>query len=152
MALTVFDVMTDVLQDLGALNITTTTGASSTTAIVDSKIIDEFEDDEFNLGWMFVIRTSDGLAPQGEYQQITDYVGSTGTFTVNTFTANVDAGDTIGYCNTEYPLRLMFERLNTARRSEKIGDIVMVDTSITTVAGQTEYTLPVALKRKPFRV
>ena len=152
MALTFFDVAVDVYQDLGSLNITTATGADSKVAVVDSKIIDDFEDDEWNEGFLFVIRTSDGLAPQGEFNRISDFVGSTGTFTVETFTANIQSGDTIGYANDEYPLRLMLERLNTALRSEKIGDIILVDTSITTVSGQTEYTLPVALKRKPFKV
>jgi hypothetical protein len=154
-ALTTFDVFVDVLQDLGVLNVTTATGTASKTAIVDSKIISPevlYEDDEFNLGYMFIIRTSDNLAPQGEYQQITDFVGSTGTFTVDTFTANVESGDVIGFTNTEYPPRLMLERLNTALRSEKIGDIILVDTSLTTVSGQTEYALPVALKRNPFKV
>lgn len=152
MALTTFDVFVDVLQDLGVLNITTTTGASSKIALVDSKIAATYEDDEFNEGWAFCIRTSDGLAPQGEYVRISDYDGVTGTFTVDTFSANVDAGDTIGFINDEYPLRLMLERLNSALRTEKIGDLVLVDTSITTVSGQTEYTLPLALKRRPFRV
>jgi len=150
--LTTFDVFVDVLQDLGVLNITTTTGASSKIALVDSKIAATYEDDEFNEGWAFCIRTSDGLAPQGEYVRISDYDGVTGTFTVDTFSANVDAGDTIGFINDEYPLRLMLERLNSALRTEKIGDLVLVDTSITTVSGQTEYTLPLALKRRPFRV
>ena len=152
MALTTFDVFVDVLQDLGVLNITTTTGASSKIALVDSKIAATYEDDEFNEGWAFCIRTSDGLAPQGEYVRISDYDGVTGTFTVDTFSANVDAGDTIGFINDEYPLRLMLERLNSALRTEKIGDLVLVDTSITTVSGQTEYTLPVGLKRKPIKV
>ena len=152
MALTAFDVLFDVYSDLGAMNITTATGASSKTTISDSKIIDTFEDDEWNEGWMFCVRTSDGAAPQGEFMRISDFVRSTGTFTTESFSANVEEGDTIGYVNSEYPLRVMLERLNTALRSEKIGNIVSVDTSITTVSGQTEYTLPLALKRRPFRV
>lgn len=153
MALTTFDVFVDVLQDLGALNVTSATGADSKTAIISSYVLDEeYDDDEWNGGYMFVIRTSDGLAPQGEYMRITDFVGSTGTFTTSSFTANVSSGDIIGFTNDEYSIQLMLERLNSALRSEKIGDLVLVDTSITTVTGQTEYTLPVTLKRKPFRV
>lgn len=149
---TVFDILFDVYQDLGALNFGIATGADSKTAIVDSSLADDFEDDEPNAGWLFVIKTSDGLAPQGEYQHITDYVGGSGTFTVDTFTANVQSGDVFAFINDEYPLQLMLARLNTALRSEKIGDIILVDTSLTAVAGQSEYTLPVALKRNPFKV
>jgi len=152
MALTAFDVFVDVLTDLGALNISSATGASSKTSILDSKSDGLYEDDEFNNGFMFILRTSDAAAPQGEYMRITDFTGTTATFTVDSFSANVDSGDTIGFTNNEYPLEIMRERLNTALRSEKIGDIVAVDTSLTTVSGQTEYTLPVALKRKPFKV
>lgn len=152
MALTLFDILVDVYQDLGVLNISSATGASSKISVLDSKSDGLYEDDEFNNGFMFVLRTSDGLAPQGEYQRITDFAGTTATFTVDSFSADIDSGDTIGFTNNEYPLETLRERLNTALRSEKIGDIVAVDTSLTTVAGQTEYTLPVALKRKPFKV
>jgi len=55
-----------------------------------------FPDDIFNNEfWVQVIHNDNapGVAPEREIRQITDYVGATGTFTVDAFTANVEAND-----------------------------------------------------------
>jgi len=36
-----------------------------------------------------------GVAPEGEIRKVTDYVGATGTFTTDAFTANVEANDLV---------------------------------------------------------
>jgi len=57
-----------------------------------------FPDDIFNNEfWVQVIHNTNapGVAPEREIRQITDYVGATGTFTVDAFSANVEANDLV---------------------------------------------------------
>ena len=57
-----------------------------------------FPDDIFNNEfWMQVIHNFDaaGTAPEREWRRITDYVGATGTFTTDAFSANVEANDLV---------------------------------------------------------
>ncbi len=71
--------------------------AASTTAIPLTNLIG-FPDDIFNNEfWMQVIHNTDapGTAPEREIRQITDYVGLTGVFTTDAFSANVEAGDLV---------------------------------------------------------
>ena len=76
---------------------------------------------------------------------MTDFVGSTGTFTVDTFTAVVASGDTVAICSKKIPLREMYRIAN--RALTELGDVPSVDTSITSDNNKTEYAIPVALKR-----
>ncbi len=69
--------------------------SASATAIVSSDFVG-FEDDEFNTKYFMQIIHNDnsvGASPELEVRQITDFVGSTGTFTVTAFGANVEAED-----------------------------------------------------------
>lgn len=57
-----------------------------------------FNDDIFNNEfWCQIIHNfnNPGVAPEREIRRITDYVGATGTFTVDPFTANVEANDLV---------------------------------------------------------
>lgn len=57
-----------------------------------------FPDDIFNNEfWIQVIHNTNapGTAPEREIRRITDYVGATGTFTTDAFTANVEANDLV---------------------------------------------------------
>ena len=71
--------------------------AASTTDVVCPNLAG-FPDDIFSTEfWMQVIHNDDapGTAPEREWRQITDYVGATGAFVVDAFSANVEADDLV---------------------------------------------------------
>lgn len=121
----------------------TATGGSTTT-VIDT--VDRTEDDDFwNGGTVFIVQTTDGNAPQGEYKRVTDFVNSTNVITAGTFTAAVGAGDFYAIINNEYPLNQFVAGINDALR--RLGKVPVFDsTSLTIVAAQTEYQLPIAAK------
>lgn len=70
---------------------------ASATAIVCPNLAG-FPDNIFNNEfWMQVIHNFDapGTAPEREWRRITNYVGATGAFTTDAFTANVEANDLV---------------------------------------------------------
>lgn len=130
--------------------ISTATGGSTTT-IVDSKLIDYLgdsnEDDILNGGTVILIKDAAGAgaAPEGEIRYIDDYTSSTGTITFTAMTAAPASGDTYMLVSKDFPLYDMLEVVNDALAY--LGQIAPTpDTSLTTVAAQTEYTLPIALQ------
>lgn len=145
--------LTHVLQQLlRRLNgkVTLATGGSATT-IVDTKLADELgdanEDDIYNGGTAIVITDAGGLAgaPEGEFSRITDYVASTTTITFSpALTIAIASGDRVLIASPDFPLYDMIEVINDALKN--LGDIPVVDTSITSASGTREYALPVALK------
>lgn len=145
-------IMQIVYQRLGQTHIDKATGGSTTT-VVDSNLLDRFSDDDFEErgAAVFIVRTTDGAAPQGEYANITGYSQDTYTFDTDTFSAAVGSGDTYLVTAPTFPLNQMVEAVNSALR--KLGDVPDVYTSLTTVANQYEYDLPLSVKRnKPYRV
>ncbi len=145
---TLSNILRDVLIELGELRINLATGGSATT-IVDSGI--SGSDDDYNGGTMILIRDAAGAAgaPQEEFAEVTDYTASSGTITgaASSFSANPVAGDTYGVGTIKYPHFHMIQMVN--RALSQVGDVPRTDTSITTAASQTEYAVPVALKRQP---
>lgn len=151
--------LTHLLQDawyrMGQMKRWTATGGSATTVVnttwagVEEPI---FEDDDPAViyGTVVVLKSTDGLAPEGQAGMITDYDSSTNTITMETLTAVVGAGDKIGIAAPLFPYEDMIELANVAL--QKLGDIDIVDTSIVVVAGQTEYNLPAAINERPIRV
>jgi hypothetical protein len=143
--------LTHVLQQLyrrlGA-KVTLATGGSTST-VIDTKLADELadsnEDDIFNGGTVIVIEDTGGVAPEGEFSRITDYVASTTTLTVSpAVTVAPASGDRVLIAPPDFPLYDMIEMVNDALKY--ITRVPRFDTSITTAANQTEYTLPLALK------
>lgn len=126
------------------------TGGSTTTA-VDTKLADELadgnEDDIYNGGTIVVIEDAGGASasPEGQFSRITDYVASTTTITFSpAMTAAIASGDRIMIAPQEFPLYDMSEVVNDALKN--LGDIPVVDTSLTTSDNKTEYSLPLAIK------
>lgn len=123
-------------------------GTGSTTTIVDTKLVDYLadsnEDDYLNNWTAIIVKDTAGAAPEGEFNRISDY-DDAGTITLpDALTAATAAGDTYMYISPDFPLYDMLEVVNDALQS--LGNVVNApDTSITTAANQTEYTLPVAL-------
>jgi hypothetical protein len=71
--------------------------AASATIIVSDDLIG-YGNDYFNKGWKLLVvlnNNNHGSAPEGEIRDITDYDSTTGTFTVDAFSANVEENDYI---------------------------------------------------------
>lgn len=143
--------LTQVLQQLyrrlgGKVTLATN---GSTTTVVDTKLADELadsnEDDIFNGGTVIVLEDTAGAAPEGEFSRVTDYVASTTTLTFSpALTAAPGSGDRVIIAPPDFPLYDMIEVTNDSLKY--LTRVPRYDTSITTAANQTEYTLPVALK------
>lgn len=147
----------DAWQRMGQLKIWKATGGSTTTVINTgwAGIEDEiFEDDDSALiyGTVVVVRDAGlaGAAPEGEFGEITDYDSASQTITMSALTTAVASGDKIGIASPLFPLNDMMELANIAIR--KLGEIDIVDTSISVVSAQTDYTLPATIQKNPFAV
>jgi hypothetical protein len=142
-------VLQQLLERLGG-KVTLATGGSTTT-VIDTKLADELaegnEDDIFNGGSLIVIEDAGGAsaAPEGELSRITDYAASTQTLTFSpAMTAAPANGDRVLIAPPDFPLYDMIEQVNHALKY--LSRVPRFDTSITTAANQTEYTLPLAVK------
>jgi hypothetical protein len=138
--------MVDVYEELGQLKVSTATGGSTTT-VVDSKLSGEGKNDDWNGGFIVVIHdvAGTGSAPQGEFQRISDYTASTGTFTFTAMTAAPANGDTYGYTGALYPPYQVIQSINRALRS--LGYIDLVDTTtLDTEDNKTEYSASLSWK------
>lgn len=145
---TLFDLLKKSYISLGHMEISTATGGTTTT-IVDTKLGEKYGDGDIVNSTVFIIRDAGGNndAPEQEVSRITDYVQSTNTITVSpSFTVAVASGDTYGISKPIIELDTMKELANNALQG--LGTIQLTDTSITTVDGQTEYSLPTSLKYK----
>ncbi len=126
------------------------TGGSATTAIC-TNLKEKYQEGDIDDYTLFVSTTTDGLTPQGRYAAVSSYLESTNTITMATVTDVIAAGDVITLADTQFPLQEMIALANLALSS--LGDMVFVDTSLTAASGQTEYDIPVTMKRcKPFKV
>lgn len=153
MAFTVSNALVETFDNLGLLKVSKATGGSTTTIVDTAQTGQIGADDTWNGGWAVVIRDSAGAsaAPENEFAKITDWVDSTGTFTIDTITSAAGSGDIYGIVRPQYPLQQVIRRLNSTLL--ELGNVKKVDTSISTLASQLEYTLPVALKHnEPFMV
>lgn len=134
--------LTDLLQEfykrMGQMNAGYATGGSTST-IVDSFRNGEGSDKGWRGGSAFVVKTTDGLAPQGEFSRVSTSASGTWTLTLSpVLTAVVGAGDIYGFSGPEYPLYDMILLATSALR--KLGPLDYSDiTSITPVSGDSEY-------------
>jgi len=150
MAFTLSELLESAYRALGRTRTFTATGGSATT-IICTTLAEKLAEDEVVDNAFFISSTTDGLTPQGKYGLVTSYVEDTTTFTIPTVTDLVGAGDIITLTDAQFPLQEMVSLANQAL--SYLGDIVLIDTSLTTASGQTEYAIPVAVKRdKPVRV
>ena len=139
--------MTDTLSDLtykvarklGAVRESLATGGSTTTLIDLDHLIEA--DDFWVEGVIWILQTTDGLAPIKEYSGIADFTLSTNLADLHeTLTAAIGSGDRYAIGIHRYGIDALIGAVNEALLS--MGLIPLVDKSITTVAGQTEYALP----------
>lgn len=124
----------------------------STTTVINGKIADRQDrpEDNYSIDYTaIVVRDAGGAnaAPEGEMQRINAFTSGSYTHTVDTaFSAAVASGDKVAIVNSDIPLHEMYRAINNALA--KIGEIPLVDSSLTSAAQQTEYALPVALKKE----
>lgn len=147
MALTLSKVMQRVWRETGWSIDCLATGGSTTT-IIDTNTIYTTAN-ALAGGTAVVTRDAGGAsaAPEGEVSRITSFNESTKTWTLtSTLTAAVASGDSILLATPKVKLPQMIQAVNDGLTN--LGTISLVDTSLSTVAGQREYALPTALKIK----
>jgi hypothetical protein len=116
----------------------------TTASIIDTSLANIVNDGQYN-NYLFVVsKTTDGLAPQGQFGVVTSYASDTQTFTIPTLTAAVGAGDEYVIIKAKIKLYELIDRINRA-----LGDldpVQLVDTSLTTAESTLVYDVPVAIK------
>lgn len=144
MAIELFDLVWKVVVELGTAKTGKATGGSTTT-LIDTNALRLVENDYYNEGTLFILKAG-SAAPEKEFSKIKDFTQTSKTVEVyDALTAAPASGDTYGIANRRFPLYLVVEKINNALYMD--GYIPGEDQSITTVAGQTEYTLPVGASR-----
>jgi hypothetical protein len=116
------------------------TAAGSTTELTDTYRPSNEAADYWNEGTIWIIKTTDGLAPQWESSIIRDYDGA-GVFTFDALTVAVTANDKYAVCKRRYQRHILRQFVNQA--IQELGAVARTDTSLTTIDEQTEYTLPI---------
>lgn len=90
-----------------------------------------------------------GAAPEGEWGRITDFDTVNFELTISAVSAAVGVGDRCMFVSTKvFPLFEADRAINTGLK--KLGYLRSEDTSLTTAADQTEYTIPASLRGRPF--
>lgn len=146
MAITLFNLTYRVAELLNAVAVVGAATGGSTTTVVDTGRLADYDDDHFNKGtvWVLYDAGGQGAAPEGEYSEVSDFVQSTKTVTLlSAVSAAIASGDTYALGLPRFPLWLMKEKINSAVFLE--GLIPVTDTTTITIAtNQREYTLPAA--------
>ena len=146
-----FDILLHTYDELGQLVNGVATGGSSTT-LVDSGLAGK--DGDWKQGTLFIKYdgAGAGAAPEGEFTEVTAYTRTAGTvtFASSALSASPASTDEYALASKQWTLDDMKRIVN--RALVRMGDIQAVDTSLTTAAGQTEYTIPAAARRNLRRV
>jgi hypothetical protein len=144
MTYNLFDITYRTAREANILYAGTCTGGSTTT--IGDTTLSRFEDDYFNkvdkgTAWITWDAGGTGVAPQGEYTQITDFVSSTGVVTTDAVSTAVAAGDKYALATDEFPIDQIIGSVNMAMQD--MGTIPITNsTAVTIASAQTEYTLP----------
>lgn len=118
----------------------------TTTTVVDSAFTNKKGDNFYAQGSngghiLFMSSTTDGLAPQGQFGEISAFVNSaTPTFTVPTMTAAAGAGDIYTVVKPTLTAYEMIAAVNDGLR--RLGELDCVNTTLTGLASTLAYTLP----------
>ena len=140
---TLFDICYRAAIKLGESWESIATGGT-TTSVVDAKFLTQGDNywggDGENMGTVFIVKTADGLAPQGEFGRVTASDQGDTNVTIDALSVLVEAGDRYCIVGALFPLHMLIQKANQA--IQEIGDKVSIDTSITTASSTSEYTLP----------
>jgi len=145
----------NILSDLGQIEpvfgLFDATGGSATTFVNSNFANYENppEQDVIKNHLAIVVRDAGGAgaSPEKRWGIVSAYNDATWTATIATVTDAIASGDTIMLAKQDkFPLSQILFCIN--RGLEELGDLPLnADTSITTVSGQEEYQVPVAVKR-----
>ncbi len=144
MTLTLSKIMQRAWREMGfAIDIIATGGSATTVIDTNTQYT---SDDALLGGTVVVVRDAGGAgaAPEGKFARITDFVASTKTFTIDTITDAVAAGDSILLATPRIKMPQMIQAVNDGLSN--LGTISLIDTSLTLAAGTYSYSLPVGLK------
>lgn len=140
-----FDLSYELASELGYLEISTVTSATSTTTFIDTQNRSE-PDNYWNFGEVYILKDAGGAgaAPEGESKTVSDFDNATSTVTlVAAFSQQLATSDLYAIGDKKYTSQDIASAINRAIRD--VGPIPTTDTtSIDTAAAQTEYTLPIA--------
>jgi hypothetical protein len=155
LATTLSNIVQNILTELGqtdpVFGLFDATGGSATTFINTNFANYENppDQDAFNNHLVVVVRDSAGAgaSPEGRWAICSAYNDSTNTGTIATVTDAIASGDTIMIAKQDkFPIDNIKFAIN--RGLEFIGDVPLnSNESLTTVSQQTEYNVPVAVKR-----
>lgn len=140
MSITLFDLVYRTARMLNIMVEGVATGGSSTTIVDTGRIEDS---GRFDGGTAFITYDAAGLnaAPQGQMAVVDSYV--TGTITlISALTADVAAGDRYAVTKKRYTMDTITQKVNEVLGA--LENIPYTDTTLTSVASQTEYTMPSA--------
>ena len=145
----------NILSELGQLEpnfgLFEATGGSATTFVNTGfgNFENPPEQDVFKNHLAIVVRDAAGASasPEGKWAVCSEYADITFTGTIATVTDAITSGDTIMLAKQDkFPLSQILFSIN--RGLESLGDLPLnADTSLTTVNNQTEYSIPVSVKR-----
>jgi len=121
--------------------------AAGTTATLVDTVGRKENNYYWNEGTIWITEDAGGAAaaPEAEFSIITDFVQATGTITFGVLTAATASGDKYAVATPLVPLQVMIEQINQVLSTVYIP--VWDTTTLDTVAGQTEYTLPATITR-----
>jgi hypothetical protein len=121
---------------------TSTSNSGNATTLIDTVGLAGFPNDQFNGGTIWI--TSGANA--GKSRPITDFDSTTYTVTFAAFPSNILSGVTWEICDSSFvEYRDLRQAANLALR--EIGYITDIDETLTTVEGQTVYTLPAGVQK-----
>lgn len=159
MAFLVTNLVQNIMRDLGQIEPVIgsflATGGSATTFVAGTSttgfglLENPPETDYFKNYLAIVARDAGGAgaSPEGKWSICSGYVDTTWTGTIATVTDAIAAGDKILLAKQDkFPIQNVLDAINGGL--ESLGDIpANANTSLTTVSNQTEYDIPVAVKR-----
>lgn len=141
---TLFDISQRVARELG-ITVRGIATDGSTTELTDTTLLDNYPDDYFVEGTVWVLYDAGGAgaAPQGEWGIVKKYGPEDFTLTFHSaLTAQIASGDHYLLAHNAFSLYDINDAIN--RTLDEIGKTEYFDTSTTGAAAQTEYTLPAA--------
>jgi hypothetical protein len=155
MAFLATNLVQNILSELGQVEpnfgLFEATGGSATTFVNTNfgNFENPPEQDVFKNYLAIVVRDAGGesASPEGKWAVCSAYADDTFTGTIATVTDAIASGDTIMLAKQDkFPLPQILFAIN--RGLESLGDLPQnADTTLTTVNGQTEYSIPLSVKR-----
>lgn len=159
MAFLATNLVQNILSELGQVDPRTgifeATGGSATTFVAGTSTtgfgaMEPMPENDAFKGYLAIVQRDSagaGASPEGKWGVVSAYVESTWTGTIPAVTDAIASGDTIMLAKQDkFPINQIMWAIN--KGLESLGDLPSnADVSLTTVSNQTEYSVPVTVKR-----